>query len=119
MAAAPRCRSVQPCSRERFPASGAERGGGPSRRRRRGAWCCGRLWCGRYHEPRPPFCAAGAAMDLDAARVDEQAVGGALAPRKRAEDVLPDSALGPANEAVVEGLLRPVDITRAVGPAPA
>ena len=32
---------------------------------------CGRLWCGRYHEPRPPFSTPGAAVDLDATAVDE------------------------------------------------
>jgi hypothetical protein len=58
-------------------------------------------------------------MDLDAARVDEQALRHILGPRKRAEDALPNAALGPANEAVVERLLRPIDVPWAIGPAPA
>ena len=58
-------------------------------------------------------------MDLDAARVDEQAIGYILGPRKRAEDTLPNAALGPAHEAVVERLLRTVDVPWAIGPAPA
>src|SRR3546814_7320549 len=55
----------QPCNHARCRGSGAGRKGDLARRRRHGAWCCGLPSCGRYHEPRPRFCAAGAAVDLD------------------------------------------------------
>jgi hypothetical protein len=58
-------------------------------------------------------------MDLDAAAVDEQAIGGAFFAGKCAEDPFPDAALRPSDEAVVERLLRTVDILRAIGPASA
>lgn len=118
MAAWLRCSVGRPCNRGRCPASGAGRQDGLSRRRRHGAWCCARLWCGRYHEPRPPFSSACAAVDLDATAVDEQPVGRILGAGQRAENPFPDTALGSTDEAVVERLLRPVDI-RTVGPASA
>jgi len=58
-------------------------------------------------------------VDLDASAVDEQPVGGILFAGQRAENPLPDAALGPADETVVERLLRAVDLLRAVAPAPA
>jgi hypothetical protein len=57
-------------------------------------------------------------VDLDAAAIDEQSIGCAIGACKRAEDALPDAALGPAHEAIVERLLRPIHV-RAVRPAPA
>jgi len=57
-------------------------------------------------------------MGLDAGTVDEQPVGRILGVGECAEDALPDAALGPANEAVVERLLGSIDI-RAVRPATA
>lgn len=93
--------------------------GGLSRRRRRGAWCSGRPWSCRYHWPRPPFCSAGGAVDLDATAVDEQLGRYAIDPGQVGEDTLPHTALGPSPKPVVEGLLRPVDMLRAVAPAPA
>jgi hypothetical protein len=57
-------------------------------------------------------------VDLDAATVDEQPVWHILAARQRAEDTFPYAAFGPADEPVVERLLRPIDIGT-VGPAPA
>jgi hypothetical protein len=57
-------------------------------------------------------------MDLDATAVDEQPVRRISGSRQRAEDALPDAALGPADEPIVERLLWPIDIG-AVGPAPA
>src|SRR5690606_16136119 len=73
----------------------------------------------RYHEPRPPFCAAGGTVNLDAAAVDEQLRGHAVDPGKVGEDTLPHAALGPAPETVVERLLRSVDVLRTIAPAPA
>jgi hypothetical protein len=58
-------------------------------------------------------------MDLDAGAVDEQAIGHIFPTGQRAEDPFPNPALGPAHEAVVERLLRSVDVARAIGPAPA
>jgi FkbM family methyltransferase len=57
-------------------------------------------------------------VDLDARAVDEQARWHPLDAGKLAEDALPDPALGPAHEAVVERLLGPVD-RRTVAPPPA
>lgn len=119
MAATPRCSALRPYSRGRYQASGAGPGGGPSCRRRRGAWCCAHLSCGRYHWPRPPFFAARAAVDLDAAAVDEQSVGRIVLAGQGSEDPFPDAALRPAHEAVVERLLRSVDLLRTIAPATA
>lgn len=58
-------------------------------------------------------------MDLDAGAVDEQPIGRVLLAGQRAEDPFPNPTLGPAHEAIVERLLRSIDIARAVGPAPA
>jgi hypothetical protein len=58
-------------------------------------------------------------MDLDAGAVDEQAIRDILTTRQRGKDTLPDAALGPAHEAVVERLLRAIDMLRTVTPAPA
>ena len=58
-------------------------------------------------------------MNLHAGRVDEQAVGGAIAARQRAEYPFPDAAFRPTDKAVIERLLRTVDFARTVGPAPA
>ena len=70
-----------------------------------------RLSCGRYHEPRPPFSAACAAVDLDATAVDEQPVRRLSCSRQRAEDAFPDAALGPSDEPVIKRLLRPINIS--------
>src|SRR5665647_3203962 len=114
-----RCRPARPCSHARCRGSGAGRKDGLARRRRRGPWCFGHLSCGRYHEPRPPFCATGAAVNLDTRTVDEEAIRRLPGTRQRAEDALPDAAFGPAHEPVVERLLRPINFARAVGPATA
>jgi hypothetical protein len=58
-------------------------------------------------------------VDLDAGAVDEQPIWRILLAGQRAEYLLPNPALGPANETIVESLLRPVDIARTVGPTPA
>jgi hypothetical protein len=58
-------------------------------------------------------------MSLDAAAVDEQPVGGILTAGKRGKEAFPYTALGPADEAIVQGLLRTVDIARTIGPAAA
>jgi len=58
-------------------------------------------------------------VDLDARAVDEQSVGGVRLARQRAENPLPYAALRPAHEAIVEGLLRPVDLARTIRPAAA
>jgi hypothetical protein len=55
-------------------------------------------------------------MNLDAAAVDEQLRGYPLDTGQIGEDALPHPLVGPAPEAVVEGLLRPVDMFRAVAP---
>jgi hypothetical protein len=57
-------------------------------------------------------------VDLDATAVDEQSVGSIAGSRKRAEDAFPYASLGPADEAVVEGFLRSIDVG-AIRPAPA
>jgi hypothetical protein len=101
-----------------FRVSEAGRRACPSRRRRHGAWCCVHPSCGRYHGPRPPFSAPGAAVDLDAGTVDEQSVRRILRPRQGAEDAFPNATLRPADEPVVERLLWPVD-SRAIRPAAA
>jgi hypothetical protein len=54
-------------------------------------------------------------VDLDAAAIDEQPVWRISRSGQSAEDPLPDPALRPANEPVVERLLRAIDI-RAVCP---
>jgi hypothetical protein len=48
-----------------------------------------------------PFSAACAAVDLDAATIDEQSVRRILGSGECAEDAFPDAALEPANEAIV------------------
>jgi len=58
-------------------------------------------------------------VDLDARAVDEQPGWYAIHPGKVGKDALPHASLGPAPEAVVERLLRPIDVLRAVTPAPA
>jgi hypothetical protein len=63
-----------------------------------------------------PFSAACAAVDLDAATIDEQSVRRILGSGECAEDAFPDAALVPANEAIVERLLRSIDVG-AVRPA--
>ena len=83
-----------------------------------GPWSFASHVSGRYHWPRPPFCASRGAVDLDAGAVDEQPVGSAFGSGQRAEDVLPDPTLGPAHEAIVERLLGAID-RRAITPAPA
>jgi len=55
-------------------------------------------------------------MDLDAGTVDEDPVRRIPGPCQRTENVFPDAALRPARKAIVERLLRPVNIG-AVGPA--
>lgn len=59
---------------------------------------------------RPPFSSARTAMDLDATAVDEQPIRHILGTCQRTEDTFPNATLGPADDAVVERLLRPVDI---------
>jgi hypothetical protein len=54
-------------------------------------------------------------VNLDTTAVDEQPVRRITCSRQRAEDAFPNTALGPANEPVVEGFLRTVDVS-AVGP---
>ncbi|KRC96635.1 hypothetical protein ASE47_30690 [Ensifer sp. Root258] len=55
-------------------------------------------------------------MDLDATAVDEQSIRRIIGPCERTEDAFPDAAFGPADEAVVECLLRSIDIC-AIRPA--
>ena len=55
-------------------------------------------------------------MNLDAATIDEQSVRRIFGSGECAEDAFPDAALGPANEAIVERLLRSIDVG-AVRPA--
>lgn len=56
-------------------------------------------------------------MELDAGAVDEEFVRHTVHSGELCEDALPHTSLGPAPETVVERLLRPVDILRAVSPA--
>ena len=56
-------------------------------------------------------------MDLDAAAVDEEPFRDAIDPGELGEDPFPHAAFGPAPEAVVERLLRTVDMFRAIAPA--
>lgn len=58
-------------------------------------------------------------MDLDAATVDEELLWHPIRSGKVGEDALPHAALGPAQEPVVERLLRPVDMLRTIAPATA
>lgn len=72
-----------------------------------------------------PLCASGGAVGpgsgpgqaLDAGAVDEQLGGNVLDPGKLGEDTFPYGALGPAPDPVIERL-RPVDMLRAIAPAP-
>jgi hypothetical protein len=57
-------------------------------------------------------------MNLDAGTVDEQLIGRILGSCQSAEDGFPYAALGPTHEAVVECLLRSVDVG-AVSPSTA
>ena len=56
-------------------------------------------------------------MDLDAAAVDEEPFRDAIDPGELGEDALPHAAFGPAPEAVVERLLRTVDVLGTIAPA--
>lgn len=56
-------------------------------------------------------------VHLDARAVDEQPGWHAVDPGKVGKYALPNAALGPAPEAVVERLLRPVDMLGAIAPA--
>jgi hypothetical protein len=58
-------------------------------------------------------------VDLDARAVDEQPGWHAFEPGKIGKDALPHAALGPAPEAVVERLLRAVDVFRTIAPTTA
>src|ERR1700674_1347290 len=55
-------------------------------------------------------------MNLDAGAVDDEPIRRLLCAGQGGKDGLPDAALGPANEAIVECLLRPID-RRTIGPA--
>src|ERR1700676_4237283 len=55
-------------------------------------------------------------MNLDAGAVDDEPIRRVLCAGQGGKDGLPDAALGPANEAIVECLLRPID-RRTIGPA--
>ena len=57
-------------------------------------------------------------MDLDAGAVDDEPVRGVLRAGQGREDIFPDASRGPAYEAIVERLLRPIG-RRTVCPAPA
>ena len=91
--AARRYRSWRTCSRERCPASAGGHEGIPWRLKRHGPWCCARLWCGRYHGPRPTFAATRTAVDLDTATINEQPVRRTVGACQRAEDLVPNAAL--------------------------
>jgi hypothetical protein len=56
-------------------------------------------------------------MDLDATAIDEQPVRGIVGAGQRAEDALPDAAFRPTDEAIVECLLRAIDVG-AIDPTP-
>jgi hypothetical protein len=56
-------------------------------------------------------------VDLDAAAVDEEPFRDAIDPGELGEDTLPHAAFGPAPEAVVERLLRTVDVLGTIAPA--
>jgi|TARA_R100000365_G_C2699164_1_gene38292 hypothetical protein len=58
-------------------------------------------------------------VELDAAAVDEEPFRDAIDPGELGEDPFPHAAFGPAPEAVVERLLRTVDMFRAIAPATA
>lgn len=65
------------------------------------------------------FCASGSAEALCTGAIDEQPGGHTFHTGKSSKDTLPDAALGPAPEPVVERLLRLVDRLRAAAPAAA
>jgi hypothetical protein len=67
---------------------------------------------------KPPFCAAGASADFDAAAVDGTLLPLVLRSCHSAENALPDASIGPAYEAIVVCLLRTID-SGVVGPLPA
>ncbi len=76
--------------------------GGPCDRGRRGARCCVRLRCGRYHGgmgAKPPL--------FRRRRSDEQPVGRILSTCRSAEDTFPYSALGAADERLQSVLFGP------------
>jgi len=50
-------------------------------------------------------------VDLDATAVDEQSIWSAAGSRQRAENAFPDAALRPADEPIVERLLRTIDVS--------
>jgi hypothetical protein len=56
-------------------------------------------------------------VNLDARAVDEQPGWHAVDPGKVGKDALPHASLGPAPEAVVERLLRAIDVLWAITPA--
>lgn len=58
-------------------------------------------------------------MNLDATAVDEQPGWHAVDPGKIGKDTLPHAALGPASEAIVERLLRAVDLLGTIAPTTA
>jgi hypothetical protein len=57
-------------------------------------------------------------VDLDATAVDEQSIRGVASSRQGTENAFPDAAFGPADEPIVERLLRTIDVST-VRPAPA
>ena len=57
-------------------------------------------------------------MDFDTAAVDEELGWHAFGAGKLGEDLLPNTALSPAPEPVVERLLRPIGVLRAVARRP-
>jgi hypothetical protein len=58
-------------------------------------------------------------VDLDTAAVDEELGRHALDPGKLGEDALPNTALSPAPETVVERLLRAIDVLGTITPTTA
>src|SRR5436190_13184205 len=56
----------------------------------------------------PPFSASRTAMCSDDCRIDHQPIGRVLAAAQHRKDPFPDPAFGPAHEAIVDGLGRPI-----------
>src|SRR4030095_12179846 len=77
-------------------------------RLRGGFWWSGRRRYGQWPDAGPPFSASRTAMCSDDCRIDHQPIGRVLAAAQHRKDPFPDPAFGPAHEAIVDGLGRPI-----------
>ncbi len=83
----------------------------------RGSWWSVRRASGRSLEPLPPFSPGRTAVCSNCRRVYKHCCSRASGARQSLEDVGPDAFRSPADKAIIQGLVRPID-RGCIGPAP-